>query len=72
VSYFEVEGAGAVVVACVAVFDWVLAGGDEGEGAGVEGAAGVDASEVLGGESFFSPVSAVGASLPEEGFILSE
>ena len=55
-NYFEVEGAGAVVVACVAVFDWVLAGGDEGEGAEVEGAAGVDASEVLGSESFFSPV----------------
>ena len=56
-SYFEVEGAGAVVVACVAVFDCALAGEDEGEGAGVEeGAAGVDASEVLGGESFFSPV----------------
>ncbi|MEK6761267.1 MAG: hypothetical protein AABY96_01010 [Nitrospirota bacterium] len=56
VSYFGVEGVGAAVVACVAVFDWVLAGGDEGEGAGVAGAAGVDGSEVLGGESFFSPV----------------
>ena len=55
-NYFDVEGVGAVVVACVAVFDWVLAGGDEGEGAGVVGAAGVDGSEVLGGESFFSPV----------------
>ena len=55
-SYFEVEGAGAVVVACVAVFDWVLTGGDEGEGAGVAGAAGVDGSEVLGDESFVSPV----------------
>ena len=50
------EGAGVVVVACVAAFDCALAGGDEGEGAGVEGAAGVDASDVLGGESFFSPV----------------
>ena len=52
------EGAGAVVVACVAVFDWVLAGGGEGEGeeAGVEGAVDVDGSEVLGDESFFSPV----------------
>jgi hypothetical protein len=70
VSYFEVEGAG--VVACVAVFDWVLAGGDEGEGAEVEGAAGVDASEVLGDVSFFSPVWTVGTSLPEDGFILSE
>ena len=55
-NYFDVEGAGPVVVACVAVFDWVLAGGDEGEGAGVAGAAGVDGSEVLGDESFFSPV----------------
>jgi hypothetical protein len=51
-----VEGTGAVVVACVAEFDWVLADGDEGEEAGVAGFAGVDASEVLGGESFFSPV----------------
>jgi len=58
VNYFDVEGVGAVVVACVAVFDWVLAGGDEGEGegAGVAGAPGVDGSEVLGGESFFSPL----------------
>ena len=66
------EGTGAVVVACAAVFEGVLAGGDEGEEAGVEGVVGVDASEVLGGESFFSPVCAVGISLPEEGFILSE
>jgi hypothetical protein len=56
VSYFEVEGTGAVVVACAAVFEGVLAGGDEGEEAGVEGVVGVDASEVLGGESFFYPV----------------
>ena len=55
-SYFDVEGAGAVVVACVAVFDWVLAGEDEGEEAEVEGAADVDGSEVLGVVSFFSPV----------------
>lgn len=66
------EGAGAVVVACVAAFDWVLAGEDEGEGAEVEGAAGVEASEVLGDVSFFSPVWTVGTSLPEDGFILSE
>ena len=66
------EGVGAVVVACVAVFDWVLAGEDEGEGAEVEGAAGVEASEVLGDVSFFSPVWTVGTSLPEDGFILSE
>ena len=51
------EGVGAVVVACVAVLDEVLAGGGEGEGeARVEGAVDVDGSEVLGGESFFSPV----------------
>ena len=51
------EGVGAVVVACVAVLDEVLAGGGEGEEeAGVEGAVDVDGSEVLGGESFFSPV----------------
>jgi hypothetical protein len=56
VNYFDVEGAGAVLVTCVAVFDWVFAGGDEGEGAGLAGAEGVDGSEVLGGESFFSPV----------------
>jgi hypothetical protein len=58
VNYFDVEGAGVVVVACVAVLDEVLAGGGEGAGeeAGVEGAVDVDGSEVLGGESFFSPV----------------
>lgn len=50
------EGAGAVVVACAAVLEVVLAGGDEGEETGVVGAADVDDSEVLGGESFFSPV----------------
>jgi hypothetical protein len=60
VNYFDVEGVGEVVVACVVVLDEVLAGGGEGEGeeeeAGVEGAVDVDGSEVLGGESFFSPV----------------
>ena len=52
------EGAGAVVVACVAVLEEVSGRGGEGEGeeAGVEGAVDVDGSEVLGGESFFSPV----------------
>ncbi len=58
-NYFDVEGAGVVVVACVAVLDEVLAGGGEGDGeeaGGVEGAVAVDGSEVLGGESFFSPV----------------
>ena len=66
------EGVGAVVVACETVLDGVLAGwGEEGE-AGVEGAADVVGSEVLGGVSFFSPVGTVGTSLPEDGFILSE
>ena len=50
----------------------MLAGGDEGEEAGVEGAADVDGSEVLGVVSFFSPVWTDGTSLPEDGFILSE
>jgi hypothetical protein len=57
VNYFDVEGVGAVVVACVVVLDEVLAGGEgEGEEAGVAGAVDVDGSDVLGGESFFSPV----------------
>jgi hypothetical protein len=59
VSYFDGEGVGAVGVACVAVLDEALADGGEGEGeeeAGVEGAVDGDGSEVLGGESFFSPV----------------
>ena len=60
----------------VAVFevglDGVLAGTDEGGDAGVEGGVDVVWSDVLDAVSFFSPVAGVGASLPEEGFILSE
>ena len=55
------------------VFDGVLAGADAGREAGVGGAADVVWSEdVLGAASFFSPVVGAGASLPEDGFILSE
>jgi hypothetical protein len=50
----------------------VLAGADEGGEAGVEGAVDVVWSDVLGAASFFSPVAGAGASLSEEGFILSE
>jgi hypothetical protein len=75
-----VEEAGAVVVVVEvfeAVLDGVLAGTAEGEEAGVEGAGVEEAvdvglSDVLGAVSFFSPVAATGASLPAEGFILSE
>ncbi|HKQ34105.1 MAG TPA: hypothetical protein VJT11_02245 [Nitrospiraceae bacterium] len=55
-----------------AVLDGALAGADEGEAAGVEGVVDVVWSDVLGAVSFFSVVAGVGASLPEEGFILSE
>ena len=54
------------------VLDGVLAGADAVGEAGVEGAADVVWSDVLGAASFFSPVLGAGASLPEEGFILSE
>lgn len=55
-----------------AVLDGLLAGADAGGDAGVEGAAVVVWSDVLGASSFFSPAFGGGASLPEEGFILSE
>ena len=54
------------------VLDGVLPGTDEGGEAGVEGAADVVWSDVLGAVSFFSSVLDAGSSLPEEGFILSE
>ena len=67
---------GGVVVAVFevveGVLDGVLAGADAGGEAGVEGTADVVWSDVLGAASFFSPVVAIGTSLPEEGFILSE
>ena len=67
-----VEDAGAVVEVLEVVLDGVLAGTDEEGDAGVEGAVDVVWSDVLGAGSFFSPVVATGASLPAEGFILSE
>jgi hypothetical protein len=60
------------VVAVLEVLDGVLAGTDvEGE-AGVDGAADIVWSDVLGAVSFFSSGLGTGASLPAEGFILSE
>jgi hypothetical protein len=52
----------------------VLAGAAAGADAGVAEAAveAVDESDVLAATSFFSPALGAGASLPEEGFILSE
>jgi hypothetical protein len=67
-----VEVAGVGVGVCESVFDGVLAGADEGGAVGVEGAVDVVWSDALGAVSFFSVVTGVGASLPEEGFILSE
>jgi hypothetical protein len=63
---------GAVVAVLEVVLDGVLPDADAGEEAGVEGAAGFVWSDVLGAASFFSSVLGAGASLPEEGFILSE
>jgi hypothetical protein len=66
-----VEGGGAVV----AVFEGlevVLAGVGVEVGAGVVGLVVVVFSDVLGAASFFSPVVGAGASLPGDGFILSE
>ena len=60
------------VVVFEVVFDGVLAGVEEGGEAGVEGVVDVVWSDVLGAASFFSPVAGADASLPEEGFILSE
>ena len=67
-----VEVDGVVAAVLEGGLDGVLAGTDEGGEAGVEGAVEVVWSDVLVAVSFFSPVVAVGASLPEEGFILSE
>ena len=70
-----VEDDGAVVAVFELlefVLDGVLAGTVEGGEAGVAGAVAVVCSDVLGAVSFFSPVAGVGASSPEEGFILSE
>ncbi len=65
----------AVLVEAVdAVLEGVLAGAAAGAAAGVAGAVLVaaDCSEVVAAASFFSPVLGAGASLPEDGFILSE
>ena len=69
----EGDGAGVAVFEVLeVVLDGVLAGVDAGGEAGVEGAVDVVWSDVLGSASFFSPVVGAGASLPGEGFILSE
>jgi type IV secretory pathway VirB10-like protein len=70
-----VEDDGAVVVVFEVLeveLDGVLAGADAGGEAGVEGAVDVVWSDVLDAASFFSPVVGAGASLPADGFILSE
>ena len=58
----------------VAVLDDAVDAVLEGVDAGVAGAAlaAVDCSDAVTATSFFSPVLAAGASLPEDGFILSE
>jgi hypothetical protein len=60
------------VLVAVLELDGVLAGTGAGVDAGVEGAAGAAWLDVVDTVSFFSPVVAVGASLPADGFILSE
>jgi hypothetical protein len=67
-----VEVEGGVVGVLELVLAGVLVGTDEGGEAGVEGAVVAGWSEVLGAVSFLSAVAGVGASLSEEGFILSE
>ena len=62
----------AVLEVLEVVLDGVLAGADEGGAVGVEGVVDVVWSDALGAASFFSVVAGVGASLSEEGFILSE
>lgn len=72
------EDDGVLVVVLVEVVDAVLeeglAGAAAGAGAGVAGVglAAVDGSDVFAAASFLSPVLGAGASLPEDGFILSE
>jgi hypothetical protein len=67
-----VEDAGVLVAVLEVVLEGVLAGAGAGVDAGAEGAAGVAWSDVGDAVSFFSPVVGVGASLPADGFILSE
>ena len=54
------------------VLEGELVGADTGVEAEVGGAVDVFWSDVFGAASFFSPVVGARASLPEEGFILSE
>jgi len=65
----------AVLVEAVdVVLEGVLAGAAAGVAAGAAEVvlAAVDCSDVFAATSFFSPVLGAGASLPEDGFILSE
>ena len=69
------DGDGAVVAVLEApevVLAGVLAGVDTAAEAGVEGAVDVVGSDVAGAGSFFSPGVGAGASLPGDGFNLSE
>jgi len=69
----EDEGVAVAVLEVVGTgLDGALAGADAGGEAGGVGAADVVCSDVLGADSFFSPVLGAGGSLPEDGFILSE
>ena len=69
----EDDGAvGTVAEVVEGVLEGVLAGADAVVEAGVEGAVDAVWSDVLDATSFFSPVVDTGASLPEDGFILSE
>jgi hypothetical protein len=70
-----VEGDGAAVAVfegLEVVVDGVLAGTGVEEGADVVGLVAVVFSDALGVASFFSPVAGAGASLPGDGFSLSE
>ena len=76
-AYLAAEGDGVLDAGLEGVaveLDGELAGVDAGADAGVAGAAAPadDCSEVLDATSFFSSVLGAGASLPEDGFILSE
>ena len=69
------DGGGAVVAVLEVpevVLAGVLAGVDTAGEAGVEGAVDVVCSDVPGAGSFFSPGVGACASLPGDGFILSE
>ena len=70
--YLVVDDDGVVGAVLEVVLGGVLAGADAGGEAGVEGVADVVWSDMLGAASFFSSVVGAGASLPAEGFILSE